>query len=66
MEKNHVGKHKPSVADIITLLRIMGTLLLVFIQPLSTVFLIVYAFTGLTDVLDGWVNVSQAFFSESF
>lgn len=55
MEKNHVEKHKPSVADIITLLRIAGTLLLIFIQPLSTVFLIVYAFTGLTDVLDGWV-----------
>lgn len=55
MEKENEGKHRPGVADVITFLRIMGTLLLVFIQPLSTIFLIVYAFTGLTDVLDGWV-----------
>ena len=44
-----------NTADIITFLRIAGTLLLVFLQPLSASFFLLYALTGLTDVLDGWI-----------
>ena len=47
--------HKWNTADVITLFRIAGTLLLVFLQPLSAGFFLVYSLTGLTDVLDGWI-----------
>lgn len=43
-----------NIADIITGLRICGTIALLFLVPLSPVFYIVYTLTGLTDVLDGW------------
>ena len=43
-----------NIADIITGLRICGTIALLFIVPLSLEFYIVYTLTGLTDVLDGW------------
>lgn len=52
MDKN---KHQLNIADIITLLRIFGTILLLFLKPLTLVFFYVYALTGLTDVLDGWI-----------
>lgn len=48
-------KHKLSIADIITLSRIAGTVFVVFLKPLSMLFFLVYAFTGLTDLLDGWI-----------
>ena len=47
--------HKLSIADIITLFRIVGTVLLVVLHPFSTSFFCVYALAGLTDVLDGWI-----------
>lgn len=47
--------HKWNTADIVTLFRMAGTLLLVFLQPLSTGFFLVYSLTGVTDVLDGWI-----------
>ena len=52
MDKN---KHRLNVADIITLLRIFGTVLLLLFKPLTPGFFCVYALTGLTDVLDGWI-----------
>lgn len=55
MKQKLIIKHKLNTADIITLFRIAGTLSLVFLRPLSEVFFWVYALTGLTDVLDGWV-----------
>lgn len=55
MEKNMITKHKLNTADILTLFRIAGTLSLVFIRPLSPAFFGIYALTGLTDVLDGWI-----------
>lgn len=55
MKKELTGKHRLNVADIITLIRMMGTTALVFLRPLSPAFLGVYSLTGLTDVLDGWI-----------
>lgn len=43
------------MANIITILRILGTLLLSVTEPLSAEFYVVYSFTGLTDVLDGYI-----------
>lgn len=48
-------KHRLNIADIITFFRIAGTIMLYFLTPLTTAFFILYSFTGLTDVLDGWV-----------
>lgn len=51
-----IGKERIlTVADIITLLRISGTVLLLFLKPLSVTFFLIYALTGITDMLDGWV-----------
>ena len=38
----------------ITLLRMAGTLCLLFLRPLTPLFFVLYTFTDLTDVLDGW------------
>ena len=53
--KENQNKHRLTVADIITLVRIAGTLLLAALKPLSVEFFIIYALTGLTDALDGWI-----------
>lgn len=50
-----IANHKLNIADIMTLLRIAGTMLLVFLCPLSTGFFFAYVCTGVTDVLDGWI-----------
>ena len=55
MKKISISNHKLNTADIITMLRIAGAMLLVFLRPLSAGFLSVYTITGLTDVLDGWI-----------
>ncbi len=44
-----------NVPNFITLLRIIGTICLFFIEPFTAPFFIVYSFAGLTDVLDGFV-----------
>lgn len=56
MEKEH-NRHKKCVtaANTITLLRIAGTIGLLFPSPMSPLFLGIYTLTGLTDVLDGWI-----------
>ena len=54
MDKNQ-NKHRLNAADIITLIRIVGTIMLLFLSPLTAGFFILYAFTGLTDVLDGLI-----------
>lgn len=53
--KENQNRHRLNAADIITLLRVAGTTLLLVLQPLSAGFFWVYALTGLTDVLDGWI-----------
>lgn len=42
-------------ANILTVLRILGSLILLFLQPLSPAFYVLYLFAGITDVLDGWI-----------
>lgn len=54
MEENE-NKHRLTVADIITFLRVIGTIILFTLQPLTASFFWVYAMTGLTDVLDGLI-----------
>lgn len=43
------------MANILTCMRILGTLVLLFLQPMSSAFYIVYSISGVTDVLDGFV-----------
>lgn len=43
------------MANIITILRILGTLLLSVTIPLSGEFYVLYTLTGVTDVLDGYI-----------
>ena len=44
-----------NLANIITSTRILGTIVMIFLPTLSRSFFIVYAYTGATDVLDGFV-----------
>lgn len=55
MKNDLTPRHKLNIADAVTLVRIAGTLALVFLRPLSAAFLWIYALTGLTDVLDGFI-----------
>ena len=48
-------KHSLNLADIVTMLRIVGALSLIAIRPLSALFFLVYSITGVTDVLDGQI-----------
>jgi len=43
------------MANIITILRILGTVLLSVTAPLTSEFFVIYTFTGVTDVLDGYI-----------
>lgn len=47
-------KIKTNIPNCITLLRMMGTVWLLHVPPLSAVFFVVYTLTGFTDALDGW------------
>ena len=55
MKNDLFTKHRLNIADAVTFFRIAGTLSLVFLRPLSVGFFWVYTFTGLSDVLDGWI-----------
>ena len=44
-----------NVPNIITSLRIVGTVLMLHVQSMSTWFYVLYTFTGFTDVLDGFI-----------
>ena len=44
-----------TVADSVTVIRIIGTLCLIFLQPLSAVFYVFYTISGLSDALDGFI-----------
>ena len=53
------------VPNIITCLRILSSIVLLFLKPLSMVFFLVFIFCGATDILDGYVarktgNTSKA------
>lgn len=49
--KKPFTKHLP---NLMTALRIVGTVVMACIPPLSAAFYIVYTVCGITDVLDGW------------
>lgn len=51
----HMRKRRFRLPNCITVLRMAGTLCLLFTRPLSPAFLVIYTFTGLTDVLDGYI-----------
>ena len=44
-----------SNVNYITVLRMAGSIALLFLQPMSVAFYIVYLVAGLTDALDGWL-----------
>ena len=44
-----------NIANIITLTRLIGSLLLPFVPALSREFFIIYTYCGVTDVLDGFI-----------
>lgn len=44
-----------TLPNIITSLRIVGTILLFFIHPFTVAFYMIYTFCGVTDVLDGFI-----------
>lgn len=46
---------KKNIPNFITCLRIIGTILLLFVPPLEMQFFIVYVLTGITDALDGFL-----------
>ncbi len=50
-----VNKKVFSLPNCITMLRIVGTMCLLFTEPLSTSFYIVYTLCGISDVLDGMI-----------
>lgn len=46
---------KKQLANIITASRLIGTFVLIFLEPLSTGFFICYLWCGLSDILDGYI-----------
>lgn len=44
-----------NIPNYITVMRMVGTIALLFTKPLSALFYTVYALTGITDVLDGFI-----------
>lgn len=54
-----------NAANGITMLRIIGTICLLFTKPFSKLFYIIYTISGLSDVFDGcvarWTKTSSAF-----
>lgn len=44
-----------SIPNVITITRILGTVLLLFIRPFSALFFIIYILCGISDILDGMI-----------
>ena len=57
-------EHEWSVADTVTSMRIIAAIILGFLSWGTGRFLIVYTFSGLTDVLDGWLARKNQMASE--
>lgn len=43
------------VPNIISCFRIVATIVLLFLEPFTTQFFVIYALAGVSDVLDGWI-----------
>lgn len=54
-----------NIPNFITMLRILGTICLFFVEPFTVTFFVIYSLAGITDVLDGFVarrlNASSEF-----
>lgn len=51
-----IGKWmKRNSANILTSVRIFGAVILLFIEPFSSAFFVLYTVCGITDAFDGWV-----------
>ena len=46
---------KLNIPNCITGVRILGTLVLLFLPPVSLLFFVIYSLCGFSDILDGWV-----------
>lgn len=55
MKRDLTKAHKWNTADTVTSVRIIASLLLLFLPLSSARFIALYTFTGLTDALDGWL-----------
>lgn len=44
-----------NVPNFITCIRILGTIILLFIEPFTVGFFVLYTFSGVTDILDGLI-----------
>ena len=54
---------KKTLPNIITLIRLLGTIVLLFITPFTTLFFVIYSICGISDVLDG--SLARLFHTES-
>lgn len=43
------------IPNLITIIRILGSFILLITQPLSTIFFVIYIVCGISDVLDGYI-----------
>ena len=57
-------KSKLNIANVLTSMRILGAIVMLFIKPLTTWFLVIYTVAGITDALDGFVARKMNTFSE--
>lgn len=48
-------KKKSMIPNMLSILRMLGTLALVFVQPVTLPFFAIYTLCGVSDVLDGWI-----------
>lgn len=55
MKKKGTFRFVSIIPNCITSLRIVGTASLLFIDPLTELFYIIYTLSGLSDLVDGWV-----------
>jgi len=62
--KSYAKQWKKQIPNMITSLRIVGTVCLIFLEPLLPAFFAVYTLAGLSDVLDGWIARSMKLVSE--
>lgn len=44
-----------NIANILTSMRILGAIIMLFIKPLNPLFFVIYTIAGITDALDGFV-----------